>query len=221
MICREGKRGIEEEEEGESDGEQGWGRVVVGRDTAVQWLYNIWESRQSILTKRKIIALFRLSTQKTRNLLHHHQVIMPSTDLQGEPFPNLLNLKDFHSICFRFRSDNETTVQHFLYAFNETPVTRLQHEHRHYQQNSLAFEVDLMSCFSRHPKRLHWNHYSATLVVVSYISFCFALRQTDGSEAANLCQTAPPATAEHSFTFVRDNVDKVSWNIINPAVLHA
>lgn len=95
MICREGKRGIEEEEEGESDGEQGWGRVVVGRDTAVQWLYNIWESSQSIFTKRKIITLFRLSTQKTRNLLRRHQVIMPSADLRGEMFPNLLNLKDF------------------------------------------------------------------------------------------------------------------------------
>lgn len=37
-------------------------------------------------------VLFRLSTQKTRNLLYHHQVITPSTDLQGEMFPNLLDL---------------------------------------------------------------------------------------------------------------------------------
>lgn len=100
--------------------------------------------------------------------------------------------------------------------------TQMQHEHRLYRQTSLACEVDLMSCFARHPKCLHWNHYSATLVVVSYISFCFALQQTDGSKAVNLCQTTPPATAKHSFTFGQDNADKVSGNRINLAVdLHA
>lgn len=56
MICRGGKRGTEEAEE---VGERG----VVGRDTVVQRLYNIWEDSQSI-SKRKDIALLLLLTKK-------------------------------------------------------------------------------------------------------------------------------------------------------------
>lgn len=51
MICGGGKEGHER-----SAGELGRGGAV-GRDTAVQWLHNIWETSQSKFSEGSITAL--------------------------------------------------------------------------------------------------------------------------------------------------------------------